>query len=541
MDLLSMGGPETAPPPTTLQEVVERALDLMQGRLYKEALKLLVQGLKMDRPKVEKLITQRFSAALKTPDWEEALTWGNALFRLKGDDPDLANQMGNCARQLDKLPLANDYYRHGLKQAPTHKFLRMNLAASLAKFYKYDEEVEAALAMFDQVQPPLLPEYTKMGRFIDRLVEDGKYPDFVALYDAVFQRLGEPQLPPETQVLDDALATNLYNLALLCLRNEDGDTALPIVLRLLKENKLFNGLEIMEACARHCSSSAEVKDRIEGLKELLGTHPKDRYLLVNLGLLYREANNWLQSMKYLLTAVDLLEQSQGLYGLAEQFQIAERQYQAGEKEKSVTFFQVVVDQQPRIDAYTRLGEILFELERYEESLSHWLLLKQHFGEQPKGKEILDKAYAAFVAKAEQVRSETKASDAVHLYNWAAQIKPTSEAYKAMAQIYHLLKDKDRAYDCEQMQAQLKRDEDAQALNDQREQLVALGKAAIQEKKYNEALDYLKQAFILKKDKDVFVLQAYLLKNLKRPKALAELMASWKAPRQEQEKPESAQV
>ena len=46
---------------------------------------------------------------------------------------------------------------------------------------------------------------------------------------------------------------------------------------------------------------------------------------------------------------------------------------------------------------------------------------------------------------------------------------------------------------------------------------------------------------MKKDKDVFVLQAYLLKNLKRPKALAELMASWKAPRQEQEKTESEQV
>jgi len=536
-----MGGPETAPSPTTLQEVVERVLELMQGRLYKEALKILVIGLKMDRPKVERMITQRFQAALKIPDWEEAITWGNALFRIKGEDADLANQMGNCARQLDKLPLANDYYRHGLKQDPNHKFLRMNLAASLAKFYKYDAEVENALAMFDTVTPPLLPEYTKMGRFIDRLAEDGSFPDFVALYDAVFQRLGEPQLPPATQLLDDALATNLYNLSLLCLKNGDGDTALPLILRLRKENKLFNGLEIMEACARHCSTNAPTKDRIEGLKELLLQHPKDRFLLVNLGLLYREDNNWLQSMKYLLTAVDLLEQSQGLYGMAEQFQIAEKQYQAGEKEKSVTFFQVVAEQQPRIDVYSRLGEILFELDRFEESLANWLLLKEHFSETPKGQEALEKAYAAFMAKADQVRTEAKASDSVHLYGWAAQIKPTSEAYKSMAQIYHLLKDKDRAYDCEQKQAERKREEEAEALNNEREKLVAQGKAAIQEKKYNEALDFLKQAFILKKDKDVFVLQAYLLKNLKRPKALAELMASWKAPRQEQEKTESEQV
>jgi len=137
------------------------------------------------------------------------------------------------------------------------------------------------------------------------------------------------------------------------------------------------------------------------------------------------------------------------------------------------------------------------------------------------------AYEQFAQVAEGLRGKGKSGDAADIYEMAIQLQRKAEAFKALSHLYNLAKNKDKAYDYEQEYLVLHKEQEEAEMMEKREKLVALGRAMIKNKKYNEALDFLKQAFLLKKDKDVFVLQAYLLKSLKRPKALSELMASWK--------------
>ncbi len=527
MDLLSLNGPEKETQPQSLEEHLELALQKIQGKLYKDALQCLLKALKFDRPKMEKYISQRFQACISKSDWEPALTWGSALFRVRGSDPKIANQMGNCARQLEMYSLANNYYRHGLKQDKENQLLRLNLAASLAKCHKYDEEVETALSLFKNLSAPYFPEFTKIGQPLARLIE-GDEPGFEALEQEALRLLGSLELPPLEQRLDPELAEKAYNYALFCLKSKEGESALPYLERLLAERHLFNGLELLSCYALIFMQACDRRQTIEILKNTFATSSKNRYLATNIGLLYQEEGNWLQSMRFLLVALSLLEESQGLFGIAEQMQVAEKQLAAGELEKALTFFQVVAEQVDRVDCLQRLGQIYYELEDFTQSAAIWLKLKQAFPEDAAAKEILSQAYRQFVDQAEKFRGRGKTQEAVDLYESAVRFKETATAYKALAALYGLMKNKDKVYDYETKAAHYQQLEEEEELMSKREKLITLGKAMIHQKKYNEALDFLKQAFILKKDKDVFVLQAYLLKNLKRPKALSELMVSWKA-------------
>ena len=527
MELISLNGPEEedAAAPQNLTEYLELVKLRMQGKLYKDALKLLIQALKLDRPKVEKLLKSRLQSSIQVSEWEQALVWGNAPYRVNDKDPDLANQMGNCARQLDKYTLANNYYRHGLKSDPKHQALRWNLAASLAKTHRYNEEVHQALALFDGLHPPYMPDYVGQGRFITKLEEEEELT-FEQLQTEILRRYEGLELPEEDR-LDDELAEKLYNYTLFSIKHQKGEEVEPYIHRLIEEHHCFNGLELLEAYAKCYQGDCEQENQITFIKKYLADKPKNRYLIVNLGLLYREVGNWLQSARFLLIGVDLLEHSQGLFGIAEQIEIADREFDSEDWEKALNFYQVVAEQEDRAHVFQRIGETSLKLERSEESLEAWLNLKQKFSHLQSTEEQLHIAYEQFAQVAEGLRGKGKSGDAADIYEMAIQLQRKAEAFKALSHLYNLAKNKDKAYDYEQEYLVLHKEQEEAEMMEKREKLVALGRAMIKNKKYNEALDFLKQAFLLKKDKDVFVLQAYLLKSLKRPKALSELMASWK--------------
>ena len=533
MDLLSLNGPEEEENPQTVQDFLELALLKIQGKLNKDGLALLIKALKMEREKVGKFIEQRFEKCLAKKDVEQALTWGNALFRVQGENALLANKLGNCARHLDKYTLANNFYRHGLKQKDNTELLRFSLAASLAKTERYDEEIGHALAIYKSFEWPYLPSYTTVGNFIGRMEEEDADADFEAKYAKINKVFEGVEVPENKEPIDDELAEKLYNIALFEIKSGKSVKAVEIMDRLNLDLKNFNGLHVMSLFASFYERELPLTEMVEEAKEAYIKRPKNRYLAVNLGLLYREIGNWLQEYKFLLTATDMLEASQGLFGIKEQIDVAEKHYKAGHLEESVAFFQVVSEQEENIHVLTRLGEIYFSLEKFPEALKAYVKIKENFSEFDIAKTLIEEVWQQFMDKAFDMRGEGKTALAADLYKGSNQLKETAEAYKSLGQIYHQLQDKNEAYNNEQKHLIMQKQEEESERMAHRDKLIKLGKAMISQKKFNEGLDHLKQAFQMKKDKDLFMLQAYLLKSLKRPKALAELLSSWKAPKEEE--------
>ncbi|MDX2471584.1 MAG: hypothetical protein QNL04_13515 [SAR324 cluster bacterium] len=530
---MSLNGPEEEEQPQTVQEFLELALLKIQGKLNKDGLALLIQALKMERERVGKFIEQRFEKCLEKKDVEQALTWGNALFRVQGENALLANKLGNCARHLDKYTLANNFYRHGLKQKEHTELLRHSLAASLAKTERYDADIGRALGMYKSFESPYFPSYTTAGKVIARLAGEQEDADFEKNYAKIKLVFADAQVPEDDAVIDDELAEKLYNIALFEVRSGKSIMAVDILNRLSKDLKNFNGLHILGLFADFYANDTPLTDMIERVKEAFIKLPKNRYLAVNLGLLYGEASNWLQEYKFLLTATDLLEASQGLFGIQEQIQVAEKQYQAGHLEESVAFFKVVAEQEENIHVLSRLGEIYFSLENYPEALDAYIKIKENFSEFEVAKTLLEEVWKRFMDQGSEERGKGKTALSAQLYQGANKLKESAEAYKALGQIFHQLQDKNEAYNNEQKFMILQKEEEEAERMAHRDKLIKLGKAMISQKKFNEGLDHLKQAFQMKKDKDLFMLQAYLLKSLKRPKALAELLSSWKAPKEEE--------
>ncbi|MBU3916847.1 hypothetical protein KKA14_15050, partial [bacterium] len=154
------------------EELIRKGVLLLEGKLYKQAMIEFQNAFELEPRFVSERLQKEFNDANGVSDFEAALSIGLVLIKMKKDDYELANTLGNCARRQKNYKQANNLYRHSLKLKKNYVNAFYNLAASMGKVDKYDQDIKDSLRVFETVKDYILPEYYGNTNFIVDLIEE---------------------------------------------------------------------------------------------------------------------------------------------------------------------------------------------------------------------------------------------------------------------------------------------------------------------------------------------------------------------------------
>jgi len=509
---------------------------------------------------------------LQKEDYEKALLVGLIILKAQKEDFRLANTLGNCARRLKNYQQANNLYRLALRTNNEFNQAFYNFAASLARVEKYDLEIQLLVEEYLLSEQFVLPSCVPQSDCVDELIDDltcqnearkvreiqhlikeenrlemkGEIKAAEEIENKIIicqKRENKPGYKQITIALQKSAQEaeenfdssieklenlpwqhQIYNLGLFAFQNKDIQLAQKCFKDLKNEQSSLPYVGMLNALIYDLRGKRD--KAIVDLLQLLKENGKDRFININLGLIYRRANNRLLTYKYLLAGSVLLEDSEGMFSLKEIFQLAKKTLDQGELKRALKLFLLIVDESESIEAWAKIGDIYWQTLEEENAIQAY---KQILKVDPKsrlGYIKLRKIHDNFCKKALIFTEASKFNLAVLEYDKALKVLKVTDTLKKASDAYKVIDKRaislNLKIEYKEALAGDKKKEDEIL----RQKLIEKGKEYLRAKNIQPAIRCFENAFDMKADKDVFMFLVYIYKNLKRKEALNHLIKRW---------------
>ncbi len=550
------------------EDFVRKGMNLLDSRLYKQAMIEFQNAYELDSKSTAGLLQKEFDKANGVSDFEAALSIGLVLIKIKKDDYELANTLGNCARRQHNYKQANNLYRHALKINKGYVPAFYNLAASMGKVEKYDLDVKESLRIFDKINSYILPDYvgntTIINEFSEEIAERNKQEradrmaelerdidekeaagelhevgvlkhEFELLkkkgneatFDQIcsyFRDFIKDMGKGLTEENKEEYYETIYNFGLYALTQKDPETSLECFHNLKSLKVHYKYLNMFIAIAK--TYTGNTKEAIDIFVEGLGSEQNNRFFNVNLGLMYRKAGNRLLATKYLAIGAALLEKSDGLYHLSDLIRIADEQLESGNLKKALKLYKIIVEETDDPNIWSSIGEIYINQERYEDAINAY---RQILRIDPQSKHAniqLKEIHDIYHIRGEAFYRDSKFKASATMYERALRVMRVPETIKNAITVYKLLKNPQKVEELteelEEIQKRVREEENEKM----RLEHIKTGKISLKRKDYKQAIESFELAFRMKLDKDVFVYLATIYKAMNKNEEMQHLLERW---------------
>lgn len=503
-------------------------------------------------------LLEELSNAASSGQLESALAIGLNLIKKNNEDYELANKLGNYARELKDYNQANSLYKTSLKIKKNYEWAFYNLAASQAKVDIFDEAIKSSLSKFENVKDYILPDYIgdediiqqytekageeKQAKFIaklekmtierDQLVETGHAVEAKGL-DLKIEKIKElsskvdfedilKEFQQEIKNDPENVKTHKFNLALHALQNNKPDVVLATLDGITQTD--FDTVELLRALA--LEKKGLLNKAINKLHQLLGENEFNRYNNVNLGLLYRKANKRFLATKYLIKTAVLLDKSGGIYSMKELLKQTDELYEAGKQKKALNYYLIAVSEIPSADIWNKIGSIYVERKKYDDAVNAYREMKKLDPESQGAESKLQEIHDYYLDKGEQLFEDRKFKPAVDYFHKALRVLRLPETVKKTSDAYKQLNNAEKSKELLEEYQRLITEQKEKEQEEQRQQMILQGKQLLSKKDYIKAINTFETVFRMKVDRNVFMQLATLYKGLKRRNELASLEVRW---------------
>ncbi|MBU2512493.1 tetratricopeptide repeat protein [bacterium] len=512
-------------------ELANKGFVLIERKEYKQATIELTLALEEDSDSLLPTLDQKFEEFKKKNDYEAMRSIGLVILRKRAADPILLNTIGNCSRRLKDFKQANHFYHQALKANSSYLTAFHNLAASLANIDRFDSEVTEALGRFSSYNDFILPDYQ------NSLVIN-KDDDFETTCKRLKTAIKENWKKQSISEGQKILQNDIWNLCLYALSQKKIDLALENIQKLKRQDSPIQYLDMLLEIANHYNHQ-DPQITINGFLELLKKKPNDRYLNVNLAVLFKKTGNALQANKFFLICSDLLEKSAGFFSFQSLLKTANRKFTEKDYKTALVLYQKLSVEIDTVELWEKLGILHFQMKNYTDAVNAFNQILRLDPDSKLAKQRLHQLYTQYLDSAHALIKDKKFSQASIVLERALQIDRPPELLEETAKIYKILREFDKAEvlieESHNAQEKIKNLE----LEKERLSFMIKGKEYTKRKEFTLAIENLEKASRIKLDKDVFMYLAHIYKGLKRTRALQDLMNRWHRQNDAQEEREEA--
>ena len=407
---------------------------LLKGKLYKQAVIELNLALELDIETTSIQLQAMFTDFVKVKELEASLSVGLLLIKLNSKDFELANRVGNIARKLHNYKQANNLYKQALRINKSFLKAYYNLAASMGKVDKFDFDVKKNIEQFANHDDYVLPGYQNNQKIVYKTMslweeknEDSR-EDISEIREMIGnhlkQAIKENWKKHSITEGKTILQGDIFNMGLFALSYNDSETAIENFIKLVNQDCKIPYIEMVTALAK--SGLGKGKQASEEMIALLGKNQFDRYINLNLGLLYKKQKNRLLSFKYLSIAASLLEKSEGQFSHANILKIADGHFENGNLKKALHLYNLVKLEIPDIHAMIRIGEINMLKNNFTEAAMVFKNILTIDANSQFAIQKLRDIHDHYVEKADELIKDKKAAQAIVLYERALSIERAPE-------------------------------------------------------------------------------------------------------------------
>ncbi|MFH2129822.1 MAG: hypothetical protein ABIK68_05550 [bacterium] len=551
------------------RRTVISGFNLIKTKLYKRASVEFQNAMALNEDVTLRMLDEAFSSLEMQREPEAMLSLGLVLLQKRPEDFALANTLGNFARRMDDFKQANDLYRKSLRIKKSYAKAFYNLAASIGRVDKYDFEIKASIEKYITSDDFILPEYQNNPNIIEEVTADlrekkktekenrikklvaekekkeAEHESFeVKRLAKTLERLAKVSIEPTYEEISASLQKRVnasrlkqstpeeiaeyhgdyFNLGLYSYIENDPEKALECFLDLQAQKCEIEHVNMMVALVTHIKSS--VQDAIALMFDLLSKDRYNRYLNVNLGLLYKRAGNRLLAAKYLAIGASFLEKSEGLYRIPDMIKVADEKYQEGKLNRALSLYRIVAEETNHHECWLKIGQIYQETEKPSEAVKAYKEILKFNPTSEEANARLMELHDMYCQKAEDVFQNRKFSQAAAFYERAlgamrlpTTIERTAAAYKQLNKndrVDELIDELDNIHEREKEAEQEK----------VRQEYIAKGKMYMKRKAFEMAINSFEKAFRMKVDKDVMMSLAYIYKGMNRDQDLSSLEYRW---------------
>ncbi len=541
-----------------IDEHLAEGMKLMSEKFYNGAMIEFDKAMELDPEIVYPKLVEELSNAAASGDLQSALSIGLNLIKEKNEDFELANKLGNYARELGDYKQAEGLYKTALKVKRGYQKAFYNLAASQARVNIYDDAVPSAISKFEKVENYVLPEYLGEEKLIDtltekvgqekkasvkeklqeltverdRMIEEGSAVEAKGI-DLEIKKLKENAdkvLPEEILSEFDKMAAedsengndHLYNKVLFAVKNKLANVALETIGKLSVKD--YETLGLLQAIALEQKGKRE--EAVSRMIKLLGKNEFNRYNNVNLGLMYRRLNKTFLATKYLIKTAVLLEKSNGIYSMKELVKEADECYETGNLKKALNYYTIAVTEIPTPRIWDQIGTIYIERKKYDEAVEAFRRLKELDPNSEIGDSKLMEIHNYYVEKADVLMDERKFKPAADYLHKALGVLRLPDTLKKTASVYKQLNVPEKEKELLKEYQEILDAEKDKEQEEKRQVLILQGKQELGKKNYLKAIEIYESILRMKVDRKVFLQLAALYKGLKKMDNLNDLERRW---------------
>lgn len=539
---------------------LQKGLEYVEGKFYKKALMEFRKAMDADRETVYPRLVEELDSFARGGNFEGALAVGLNLLNDNPKDYELANNLGNYARELQDYKQANNLYKHALKIKKNFQEALFNLAASMARVDKYDDQAVSAYRNFDGTADYILPDYLGGPDILEQLmteVQIRKATHVEEKSQEIYLQIEAKTLEGDTDAADDLqeqldqlnagkdtlepqdildgleekaskdpanASAHYYNAAVYALSEQDAEAANESLDKCIAAKGKYEYIGLLRAI--YYAKTGDLEKGINTLIKLLGTSRYNRYFNANLGLMYRKKKNVLLSAKYLILASSLLERSNGLYSIYDLLKIANEKFEKNQLKDALKLFRVIADETQSPETWLKIGAIYYQQNKYMEAVKSF---KQVLTISPSNEDAAEKLreiHDFFADKGEGLFQEMKMKPAADNFEKALSVIRDPETIQKAIQAYKQLKRADKEKALSEELLDIREAEKLKTVEAERQENIRTAAGYLKAKNYFKAVEYLERAFRMKLDRDIFLQLAGLYKGLKKHGELQDLLNRW---------------
>lgn len=551
------------------RRTVTSGLNLIRTKLYKRASIEFQVAMELNEDVALKLLGEEFTSLEMQSDPQAMLSIGLILLQKRTEDFALANSLGNFARRIGEFKQANDLYRKSLRIKKSYVKAFYNLAASMGRVEKYDFDIKASIEKFIKSDDFILPEYQineniieeiahdlrekkntekenrikklmaekekkeaehesyevkRLSKAIERLAKVSIEPTYEEISATLQKRVSKSRLKQSTPEEVAEYHGEYFNLGLYAYIENDPEKALECFTDLQAQKCEIEHVDMMLALVTQIKTNA--KEAIGLMFDLLSKDRYNRYLNVNLGLLYKKAGNRLLAAKYLAIGASFLEKSDGLFRIPDMIHKADEWYKENKLKSALRLYRIVAAETNNQECWMNIGKIHQQMEKPSEAVKAFKEIIAFDPESEEANVKLMELHDMYCQKAEEVFHNRKFSQAAAFYERALGAMRLPKTIERTAAVYKQLSKSERADELIDELDNIHEQEKEAEQEKLRKEFIVKGKMYMKRKAFEMAINSFEKAFRMKVDKDVMMSLAYIYKGMNRDQELSSLEYRW---------------